>query len=388
MARAKSKKRMNGQRVVAGPVAASQGEVMEKIDGEAGKLYHDILAEKKPRMLFPVRALSNVRYVRKNRSEGFFQIKGRKTERTLTVNTVKTFAQSVRTMAQLKDVVATNDIIGKREVYYNAKSWGEVRFDEQPEADTVVDDLEAMFAVNREQFNLIAEERGGNVAGSIVIVDRDPATGSPIDVDCTKLGTAAYSVPSRVEHLAFKTKADFILVVETNQLFERLNHHAFWRDANCIIVSMSGVPTRACRRFVRRLADDKKLPVYVFTDGDPYGYMNIYRTLKVGSGNAAHINEFFCVPQARFLGVTPWDIEEFKLHDATHPLEQVDIKRARDAIKNDPFIQHHKEWRECLEKMLAMGVRVEQQAFAKHSLNYVIQEYLPKKLARPERFLP
>ena len=46
----------------------------------------------------------------------------------------------------------------------------------------------------------------------------------------------------------------------------------------------------------------------VFVDGDPYGISNIYRTLKVGSGNAAHLSRFFCVPQARYLGVTPDDI--------------------------------------------------------------------------------
>jgi len=30
--------------------------------------------------------------------------------------------------------------------------------------------------------------------------------------------------------------------------------------------------------------------------------MNIYRTLKVGSGNAAHLNEYFCVPRRGFWG--------------------------------------------------------------------------------------
>jgi DNA topoisomerase-6 subunit A len=35
-----------------------------------------------------------------------------------------------------------------------------------------------------------------------------------------------------------------------------------------------------------------------------------------------------------------------------------------------------------------MGVRVEQQALAKHGLNYVIDEYLPQKLADPSKFLP
>jgi hypothetical protein len=47
----------------------------------------------------------------------------------------------------------------------------------------------------------------------------------------------------------------------------------------------------------------RTLPVYCFVDCDPYGFTNIYRTLKVGSGNAAHINRFLCVPRARFLGV-------------------------------------------------------------------------------------
>ena len=174
--------------------------------------------------------------------------------------------------------------------------------------------------------------------------------------------------------------------IETAGMFQRLVKHKYWKSANCILVSMGGVPTRACRRFIRRLADTKKIPVYVFVDGDPYGISNIYRTLKVGSGNAAHLNEYFCVPQARYLGITPKDIVDYKL--PTHPLKEVDIKRARDAIKNDPFFRHHKEWVQAVEQLLKMGVRAEQQALAKWGLNYVIDRYLPEKLGHPERFLP
>ena len=124
-------------------------------------------------------------------------------------------------------------------------------------------------------------------------------------VDCTSFGSGSYSIPHSVEHLGFETKAKFILAIETGGMFQRLNKHKFWKTANCILVEMAGVPSRATRRFIRRLADDKKIPVYCFVDCDPYGIANIYRTLKVGSGNAAHINRFFCVPQAQFLGVTP-----------------------------------------------------------------------------------
>jgi DNA topoisomerase-6 subunit A len=191
-----------------------------------------------------------------------------------------------------------------------------------------------------------------------------------------------------VEHLKFRTEARFILAIETGGMFQRLNNHKFWKSASCILVETAGVPTRATRRFIRRLADDKGIPVYAFVDCDPYGIANIYRTLKVGSGNMAHINRFFCVPQAQYLGVTPQDIIDFKLQDATHVLQEVDIKRAKDALKNDPFFMAHKPWVKAIEQMLKMGVRAEQQALAKWGLNYVIEEYLPTKLKARKNFLP
>ncbi|MFC1498473.1 DNA topoisomerase VI [Verrucomicrobiota bacterium] len=374
------------KKIKAAPSPISKKQASKKIVGVSDEIYGDIIKKRrKPSMKFPVRSLSNVKYDIKR---GHFEIRGKMSTRTLTYNTVKTFAQSVRLMATTKkDLLDKNDIAGKREIYYNSKSWGECRFEQQPESDSLLDDMEAMLAINREQLGYIPEERGGDVTGPLVVIDQNPATKQKVKIDCQKLGSGAWSIPSRVEHLEFETTAKFILVIETASLFQRLVHHQFYKDHKCILISMSGVPTRACRRFIRRLADDKNLPVLVFTDGDPYGYCNIYRTLKVGSGQAAHINRFFCVPQARYLGVTPQDIIDYKLQDATHPLEAVDIKRAKDALKNDPFIKHHKEWQKALNQMLKMGVRVEQQAFAKHGLNFVLEKYLPQKLKK-KQFLP
>ncbi len=92
------------------------------------------------------------------------------------------------------------------------------------------------------------------------------------------------------------------------------------------------------------------------------------------------------MPQARFLGVTPQDIVDYEL--PTHPLQEVDIKRAKDALKNDPFFRAHKPWQKAIEQLLKMGVRAEQQALAKWGLNYVIDEYLPNKLRNTGAFLP
>ncbi len=356
---------------------------IKSIKENARAIHNKIMKRQKPSMRMPIRALNNVRY---KPSEGFFEISNRKKERTLTVGTVKTFAQTLKMMALSKELIETDDIASKREAYYISKNWKDAAFKEQPESDTVMDDIEAMLAVNREQLGFIPEEKGGEVAGRLIVIDKETDTGKTLKIDCTRFGSGAYSIPIAVEHLKFESKAKFILAIETAGMFQRLVKHNYWKRADCILISMGGVPTRACRRFVRRLADSLGIPVYAFVDGDPYGICNIYRTLKVGSGNAAHLNKFFCVPQARYLGVTPQDILDYKL--PTHELKPVDIKRAEDALKNDPFIKHYKAWQDALKQMLDLGQRVEQQAFAKHGLNYVMDTYLPEKLADPKRFLP
>jgi DNA topoisomerase-6 subunit A len=361
-------------------------KTVEKITEAAERVHHRIGRGGKPEMSFPVRSLSNVRY---DRRKGYFEIGRARKSRTLTVNTVRTFAQTLRMMALSKELVRSNDFATKRDAYYQSKNWEDAAFRDQSESDTVMDDIEALFSVeglSREQLRYIPDEHGGAVAGRLIVHDPDYETGAMHRIDCTQFGSGAYSIPSMVEHLGFETDARFVLAIETGGMFQRLQSHRFWEKADCILVSMAGVPTRATRRFIRKLADECSLPVYAFVDCDPYGISNIYRTLKVGSGNAAHISRFFCAPSARFLGVTPQDIVDYQL--PTHPLKEVDVKRARDALRNDPFFQTYPPWARAIRQLLEMGVRAEQQALAKWGLNYVLEEYLPRKLRRAEDFLP
>ena len=386
----KTSKKARAESVKRAPAAltALDKKTLTLIERTADGVQRSIHRRVLPELKFPVRSLSNVKY---DKRVGYFELgRGRKA-RALSVNTVKNFAQTLRLMSISKDMVENNDFATKREAYYVSKNWGACKFNAQNESDAVMDDIEALASLDglsREQLRYFPEEHGGSVAGNLVVIDRDTETGSPIRIDCTAFGTGSYSIPHSVEHLRFETDAKFVLAIETGGMFQRLNNHKFWKSAKCILVEMAGVPTRATRRFIRRLSDDKKLPVYCFVDCDPYGIANIYRTLKVGSGNAAHINRFFCVPRAQFLGVTPQDILDFELEDATHKLEPVDIKRAKDALKNDPFFQAHKPWIKALNQLLKMGKRAEQQALAKWGLNFVIEEYLPRKLAARKAFLP
>jgi DNA topoisomerase-6 subunit A len=384
--RASAKRASAHAETIARRNSAQDDIVLQQIRGAASDVHKHISKRSKPDLAFPVRSLKNVSYSTKR---GYFEIGRAKKVRTLTVNTVKSFAQTLRMMGLSKELVETNDFATKRDAYYQSKNWQEAKFDEQTESDAVMDDIEALFSIrgtSREQLRFVPDEHGGAVAGRLIVLDPDRETGEVTRIDCTRFGSGAYSIPSTVEHLSFETDARFILAIETGGVFQRLQSHKYWQTADCILVSMAGVPTRATRRFIRKLSDECRLPVYAFVDCDPYGISNIYRTLKVGSGNAAHLSQFFCVPQARYLGVTPQDIVDYRL--PTHPLQEVDVKRARDALKNDPFFKSHKPWQKAIEQLLKMNVRAEQQALAKWGLNYVIEEYLPRKLENRDRFLP
>ena len=123
-------------------------KIARQIKETATSVRTKIQRKGKPTLSFPLRSLSNVKYHPK---KGFLELKGKKKVRTLTVATVKTFAQTLRMMSQAKTLVEDDEIMTKREAYYVSKNWDDARFDEQPESDTVIDDIEALFQVNREQ---------------------------------------------------------------------------------------------------------------------------------------------------------------------------------------------------------------------------------------------
>ena len=172
---------------------------VSKIEAVAKKISGRIDKLAKPEVVFPIRSLSNVKYDPK---KGYFEIGRGKSSRTLTVNTAKTFAQTLKMMALSKELVTTSDFATKRDAYYQSKNWGDAKFDEQNESDTVMDDIEAMFSidgVSREQLRYIPDEHGGAVAGELIVYDTDLETGKTERIDCTRFGSGAYSIPSLVE---------------------------------------------------------------------------------------------------------------------------------------------------------------------------------------------
>ena len=97
---------------------AKKVPVVDQIKVNAKTVYDKILKSQKPTMSTPVRSLSNVKYHPK---KGHFEMIGKNKIRTLTVSTVKTFAQTLKMMALSKELIETGDMATKREAYYICK---------------------------------------------------------------------------------------------------------------------------------------------------------------------------------------------------------------------------------------------------------------------------
>src|SRR5690606_37112950 len=91
----------------------------------------------------------------------------------------------------------------------------EETFDDQQDSDSIIEDVEVTLDALREEMHLYASNRG-NLVGPLTLIDNGD------EIDCTRMGSAGYSIPSIVEPDVIQFKkctADFILHVEKDTVW-------------------------------------------------------------------------------------------------------------------------------------------------------------------------
>ncbi len=333
-----------------------------------------------------VRSRTNIQY---NKKDGYLKLGNAKEERTfLNIAQSKRFMQTIAVASKCHKFVKENLHTTIRGLYYQLKfSIGddvdENVFNEQSESNPLIEDLEVALEVKREDLNLNAN-RKGVLAGNMKIIDT--FGNEKIEIDCSRQGRSGWAIPSDVDNdIKFvDIKAKYVLVVEKDALWQRLNEDLFWKKENMILITPQGQAARGTRRLIRKLAD-AGLPIYVFTDSDAWGWY-IYWTIKTGSINLAYIGTSVATPEARFIGVTMSDLDRYDfLNKLTINASDVDLKRAQEMLGYE-WIKQHKEWREELERMIKSRKKLEQDALQGPRLTFV-DDYIREKIKKKE-FLP
>ncbi len=293
------------------------------------------------------------------------------------VNAALTMLRTVCTADFIKQQIVDNKSSTLREMYYISEGWGKAKFHSQDESNLLAEDLEVMSKCMREDFKLRPEESGAHLYGDVTF--KVQTKKGMKSIHCMDdVAETGFAVPYNVEKENLeieKTDAQFIMAIETGGMFARLIENGFPEKYNCILVHLSGQPARSTRRIIKRLNEEYKLPVTVFTDGDPWSF-RIFASVAYGAIKTAHISDYLATPSAQFIGITASDILNYDL--PTDKLSDKDIG-ALNAELSDPRFKDQ-FWVSEIQAMLDMKKKSEQQALAKYGLDYVTDKYLPDKL--------
>lgn len=361
----------------------TQINVGEKLKNLGKKILTEMKQGKNPEINIPIRSLSNIYFDEK---EKLIRMGNKMSKRYfLNVAHVKKFMQTLLVARQCKLIIEKGVTISIRDLYYALKhtisNTNENTFDEQSESDPIIEDLEATLDVLREELHLNAD-RKGYIAGLIKIKDRGDS------IDCSHMGSGGWAIPSNVEPEMVEfveCSAEYVLVIEKDAVWQRLNEDKFWKKNKCIIVTGKGQPARGARRLIHRMANELKLPVYVLTDADPWGYY-IYSVIKQGSINLSFLSKRLALPSAKFLGLTTLDLKKFKIDESvTIKLNDKDKKRIKELMKYVWFKPI--EWQNELRNMLNQNYKLELEALSSKGIRFITTNYLPRKI-ETEDFLP
>jgi DNA topoisomerase-6 subunit A len=352
------------------------GVTLTKIEKLARGTLGEATKGNNPTLDIRTRTLSNVSF---NEKKKIIELGDRTQSREFfNIGMVRKFMQTMLVASKCKTLIDEGKTVSIRQMYYMSKHTlpgsSENTFEDQNESDPIIEDLEVGIDALREELHLFAN-RKGSVVGKLVIDD------SGDRIDLSRMGRGGWSIPSIVEPdvLRFiECKADFILFVEKDAVFSRLNEDGFWKKHNCILMTSLGQATRGARRLLQRIAHELKLPIYVLVDNDPWG-LYIYSVLKQGSINLAYESMRMAVPEVRFLGMSALDYEKFKLTPAVKiKLKQEDITRAQQ-MKAYPWFKD-KKWQREIQALLDNQFKMEVDGFLTKSISFITEEYLPKKL--------
>lgn len=313
-----------------------------------------------------------------NPKVGFLTPGDKRVRTELNVSSVQKMARVIFMLERLLVNLDSGAVNTKRELYYIAK--GVIKgdrdlkpldFANQDESDAAIDFIGDMLEVYREELNCFANDRGGQTYSQQLVVTETLADGSQANVDLSTLGTTPFQPKNKPQSLKLraKKKIDFCLVVESEGTAGTLVSNGMTRRHNCIVMGAQGVPSNGVRGWCKLIQDQLKVPMFFFGDLDAYTMQNIYRTLKAGSAASLIRNADFSAPEVHFLGVLPEDLKRYDLPfynvNDRDPVEARSLKKAKDALGNDPFFQDKKNRKlsAVLEWLIKNKVRCEQQSY-------------------------
>ncbi|MEM1581005.1 MAG: DNA topoisomerase IV subunit A [Candidatus Bathyarchaeia archaeon] len=348
-------------------------EVLAKLENFGRELYEQVERGVFPHITMPSRSTDNIYYSPELRQ---YILGDKRVKRSAgNIRHLRPLTQLVWMAYFTHELTLNQKTSTLRDVFYSAQAY-DISFQDQDESDNIITDLETVLGYTREDFNVFPEERSA-VFGNLTIEYTIPNyEGKRLNLTSHPDGVMIGPALTSAEFI--ETNADKIIAVEKGGLFTRFIEERVHEKFNAILVFLGGQAPRSTRYFIRRLNQELDLPVYIFTDADPWG-MHIAMVIISGSANAAHVREL-TTPDAKWAGVWASDIIEYRL--PSDKLEDIDIKRLHELMRDPRY--KGALWQREINVFMKNQKKCELEAFSRYGLTHIVDKYLPQRLKEIE----
>ena len=195
--------------------APNSDQARDQLIDLAAQFYDQFELGEIPHMSVPTRTKSNIEY---SEDKDVWVYGDRESRRTAnTVSGARKLLKAVYTIDFLSDQLDQDRSSTLRELYYLSESWDNdnAQFNDQDESNQLIEDLEIVSAVRREDFHMRPEESGATIMGPLFL--REQTRRGERDIHCQEdVGEGGYQIPNNPDTIEFlDNDAEFILAVET-----------------------------------------------------------------------------------------------------------------------------------------------------------------------------
>lgn len=296
-----------------------------------------------------------------------------------TINIIGT--QSYMTQRQLyyteNDLLKTKEKPSSSQVENPSGSQQQVKATKTSSAklDLVLTQLCSLVGCSKVHLHILNQSKGlvyGNLQCKL-------KSGKLIDFSANKGGTAV-PLPD-VPIVSIASDAKFVLVLEKDSMFQNfLDHEStykFVEKFKAILFTAKGYPDNCSKAFLNFLWSKLHIPIMALTDADPHG-CEIFLSYKFGTYQSAHENTYLAVPQTKWLGFLPKDLETFSGAIAkTIPQTKHDMRKIF-SLQKRPYLKDKRQILQELEILLCSKKKAELEALNENE--FLVRVYLPNKL--------
>ena len=301
----------------------------------------------------PLRRRENIIY---NKNGNIFL--GEKKEKLFYNDKYKTLNMIIHVARMIKEILTKNLHATKRDIFYNDPRL----YKEQKKSDIALDILTSMLQTRRKCLNIVASPRGRCI-GRLTIKDREEK------INLTKVKTYGWAISPLLEQIELiESDAEFILVLEKDAAFIRLNESKFWEKIPCILISGAGMPGLATKEFLKKLVAQLKIPALGLFDSDPYG-LAIGLMYSKGTIASAHETPWLAVNNFYWIGIYPNEIKNIK-ERCKLGMTEMDLLKS-DEILSRPNIKNKLEIVKQLKLMKKNKLKVELQSLCHYEENFI-----------------